>query len=179
MKFARSFILSFLIAAIVGYLYTFTELKTLPHLMQEGVSKLFESKSSGKSYPIAVYCLLFLSALAEILISFKINAAFVTQLRDKSLQRVLKIGGGLVGVIAGMTISFYQQNNRTEVNNGLVLSLLVALYIVAPIFIAWSLRLLKKEETDTKGSHIIRWVMRFGCIAIAAIAIWGILKEIV
>lgn len=178
MKYAKSFFLAFLLAAVTGYLSYAALGSSLPNLVQTGIEKYTQSKTAAKSFPISIYLLLMASALTELLVSFKVSAKLIELARDKALGRVLKVGGALIGVIAGMTTAFYQAGNSTDVKVGLGLILMVATFLIEPILIATSLRLLTENDASPGRANLLRWTIRICCSAILLIATYGIVDEI-
>lgn len=177
MKYAKSFFLAFLLAAVAGYISHAALGASLPNLVQTGIEKYTQSKTAAKSFPISIYLLLMASALTELLISFKVSPKLLQLARDKELGRVLKIGGALIGVIAGMTAAFYQAGNSTHVKLGLGLILMAATFLIAPILIATSMRLLTEDDPSPGRAKVLRWTIRTCCSAIVLIAIYGIMDE--
>lgn len=177
MRYAKSFFLAFLLAAVAGYLSHAALGTSLPNLVQSGIEKYTQSKTAAKSFPLSIYLLLMVSALTELLISFKVSPKLMQLARDKAIGRVLKIGGALVGVIAGMTTAFYQAGNSTDVRVGLGLILMAATFLIAPILIATSLQLLTEDEPIPSRAKVLRWTIRACCSVIVLIAIYGITDE--
>ncbi|WP_198531294.1 hypothetical protein [Thauera phenolivorans] len=177
MKYARTFLLAFLLAAIAGYLSHAALGTSLPNLIQVGIEKYTQSKTAAKSFPISIYLLLMASALTQLLISFKVSPRLMQIATEKALGRVLKVGGAFIGVIAGMTAAFYQAGNSTEVQAGVGLILMVATFMIAPILIAMSLRLLSEDDPNPGRAKVLRWTIRICCAGIMLIAAYGIVDE--
>lgn len=178
MKYVKSFLLAFFLAAIAGYLSHAALGGSLPNIVQTGVEKYTDSRIAAKSFPISIYLLLMAAALAELFISFRISTKFIQIIVDKALARLLKVGGALIGALAGMTVAFYQGGSSADVRVGFGLMLMVATFIVAPIFIAMSLRLLSEDDPDPGRAKILRWTIRLTCAAILVIAVYGVIDEI-
>lgn len=178
MKYAKLFFLSFLLAAVAGYLSHAGLGASFPNLVQSGIEKYAHSKIAAKSFPISIYLLLAASALTELLISFKIPPKLMELARDNALRSVLKVGGALIGVIAGMTIAFYQAGSSEDVKEGLVLILMVATFVIGPIFIIMVARLFPKGDPNPDRAKVLQWIFRAYCSAIVLISIYGIVDEV-
>ena len=177
MKFAKAFLIALVLAAVAGFISAHTNLY-IPGFLHDAVEQYAKNKTTADSYPVAVHLLLLFSALPQLLATFGLSTTLLYKAQEKLTLWVLRIGGGLLGVVGGMIASFLIRGIYSEVNLGIALIVFIATYIIAPIFIAYSLRYLDPTDPDPKREQIGKVVVRIATGLMCTLSVIGIIRII-
>lgn len=177
MNLAWTFFLSLAIVAL-GVLLLDVGIFSISETLSKYLAKYVDKKMSADGYPLAVFLLLLTSAATELMLLFKLNVKWLSAAKEKTKRRVVKIGGGLLGGLICLTVLTYKRGNFGEAKLGVILTLTVLIYIAAPLFIVSVLHMLREPDSNPMRMRFIKWVAALSYIAIAIIAIWGIIKTV-
>jgi hypothetical protein len=175
MKLAKTFVFSFAIVAL-SVLVLDANVFSFSGALVGHLEKFVNKKMSADGYPLAVFFLLLTSACVELMLLFKLNVKWLLVAREKTKQRLIKIGGGLLGGLMSLTGLTYARGSIDEAKLGISLAFVVAIYVAAPLFIAGVLHMLREPDLNPTRMKLIRRLAALTYSAIALVSVWGIVK---
>lgn len=173
----KSVLLPFLLAAVAAF-FANDNTVVVPDLFKSILANYSENKSLANGYPIWVFMLLFMAAASEAMAVIGITWALLKKGFDRALSKVLSVGCALLGVIAGLTFALWLRGDATQVSQGVGLFLIALLFIVTPVGLAFSVRLLREPHHNPDHQKIMKWVTLIVCCGMCFISVYGIFRQL-
>ncbi len=175
--FLKSIFLPFLLSAVAALLVQ-TDTMIVPDLFKEVLSNYSDKRAAAKSYPILVFTLLFIAAASEALAVIGITLALLDKGFDKALSMLLSVGCALLGVITGLSFALWLRGDLAQASQGIWLFFIVLIFVLAPVGLAFSVRLLGQPYHNPAHQKIMKWVTLGVCCSLCLLSLYGIIQHI-